>query len=68
MRFFFVDAPEEDRDEPSSSSSVRRRNHVKRRRGKVEKWPDESIVDMQLRRYLLRDTALEVNVGVVETS
>ena len=57
-----------DSDESTASNDLegnflrsrRRGNHVKQRRGKVELWADESIRDLQIRRYLLRDTALEL--------
>lgn len=55
-RTVFMDAVQ-DADDPLFG---RRRNHVKRRRGKVEAWSDSKVMDLQLRRYLLRDTGLEV--------
>lgn len=47
-------------DETSFLRRRKREDHVKRRRGKIELWPDEIVMDLQLRRYLLRDMALEL--------
>ncbi len=64
-RTAFVDSAEADAEKESleQSSFLRRRrkdNLVKKRRGKVELWPDDTIMDLQLRRYLLRDMAMEL--------
>jgi hypothetical protein len=72
-----IDAAKEDMEPASFLRRRRKDNLVKKRRGKVELWPDETIMDLQVsrstrflcfmshlqqqvRRYLLRDMALEL--------